>query len=64
MDTFHGGMRQNTIDRTFFTLNTDIGIKLPDHLFGRRLAEQYSSQSSDCETCHSVETFPDEIPSL
>jgi hypothetical protein len=37
MDAFHGRMGQNTVDRTFFTLDTYVGIQLPDHFFGRRL---------------------------
>ncbi len=39
MDTFYSGMGQHTVDRTFFTLDTDIGIQLPDHLFRGRLTE-------------------------
>jgi hypothetical protein len=38
MNAFHGRMGQNTVDRAFFTLDTDVGIYLPDHLFGRRLS--------------------------
>jgi hypothetical protein len=64
MDTFHSRVRQNTIDRTFFTLDTDVGIKLPDHLFGRGLAEKNPGQSSGRKTCDSVEAFPDEITSV
>jgi hypothetical protein len=39
MHAFHSRMRQNTVDRTFFTLDTDAGVQLPDHLFRRRFAE-------------------------
>jgi len=42
MNAFHSRMGQNTVDRTFFTLDTDIWVQLPDHLFGRRFAEQDS----------------------
>ena len=34
MNAFHGRVGQNTVDGTFFTLDTDVGVKLPDHLFG------------------------------
>jgi hypothetical protein len=37
MDAFHSRVGQNTVDCTFFTLDTDVGIQLPDHFFGRRL---------------------------
>jgi len=42
MNAIHSRVGQNTVDRTFFTLDTDAGIQLPDHLFGRRFAEQDS----------------------
>jgi hypothetical protein len=64
MDTFYSGMRQNTVDRTFFTLDTDIGIQLPDHLFRGGLAEQNPSNPPDRETDNSVRASPDEIPSF
>jgi hypothetical protein len=38
MNTLHGRVGQNAIDRTFFTLDTNVGIQLPDHLFGGRMA--------------------------
>jgi hypothetical protein len=50
MDTFHGRVGQYTVDRTFFTLDTDVGINLPDHFFGRRLTGQECGQSSDRQT--------------
>jgi hypothetical protein len=40
MNTFHRRVGQHTIDRAFFTLDTDVGIYLPDHLLGGRLFEQ------------------------
>jgi hypothetical protein len=36
VNAFYGGMRQNTVDCAFFTLDTDIGIQLPNHLFRGR----------------------------
>jgi len=39
MNALHSRLRQHTMDRTFFALDTDVGIQLPHHLFGRRFAE-------------------------
>ena len=54
-------MGENTIDRTFFALNADVGIQLPDHLFGRGLAEQDPGKASNGQTGSRVQAFPDEI---
>ncbi|MFV2034230.1 MAG: hypothetical protein ACC631_03810 [Halocynthiibacter sp.] len=62
MDTFDRRIREDTIDRTFFALDTDGGIQLPDHLLGRRLAEQDPGESRDGQTGNCVQAFPDKIP--
>jgi hypothetical protein len=64
MDAFHSRVRQNTVDRTFFTLDADVGIQLPDHLLLGRFAEQKSRQSSHSQAHDSVEAFPHKIPAL
>jgi hypothetical protein len=62
MDTFHSRMGQNTVDRTFFTLDTDVGIYLPDHFFRRRFTGQESRQSSDRQTNDRVKALPEKSP--
>jgi hypothetical protein len=64
MDTFYSRMGQDTVDRTFFTLDTDVRVQLPDHLFGRRLAGQECCKSSDRQAHERVEAFPHKIPAF
>ncbi len=64
MNTFYGWMGQNTVCRAFFTLDADIGIQLPDHLFWGRPAEQEPGNSTYSETSKGLQTCPDETPSV
>jgi len=64
MDTFHRRLGEDTINRAFFALDTDVGIQLPDHLLRGRLAEQDPGKSSNGQTGSRVQAFPDEISSF
>jgi len=55
-------MGENTIDRAFFALDADVGIQLPDHFFGGRLAEQDPGESSDGQAGNCMQALPDKIP--
>jgi hypothetical protein len=62
MDTFDRRIREDTIDRAFFALDTNTGIQLPDHLLGRRLTEQDPGKASNGQTGSCVQAFPYKIP--
>jgi hypothetical protein len=64
MDAFHSRVRQNTVDGAFFTLDTDVGVQLPNHFLFGRLAEQNSCQSSNSQAHDSVKALPYEIPAF
>jgi len=55
-------MGENTIDRAFFALDADVGIQLPDHFFGGRLAEQDPGESSNGQAGNCMQALPDKIP--
>jgi hypothetical protein len=57
-------MGQNAIDRTFFTLDAQARIQLPDHFLRRGFAEKESRQAADRQTGNRMQTFKQKIPSF